>query len=41
MAMIRGTYFYTFGFCLKSTLLAQFEKGEELKKRILENFEKL
>jgi hypothetical protein len=26
---------------LKSTLLAQFEKAEELKKRIIENFEKL
>lgn len=35
------TYMRVNHFTLKTTLLQQFERGEELKKRIIENFERI
>lgn len=40
-AQNRKTYNHASKCGLKTTLLQQFEKGEELKKRIVENFERL
>lgn len=41
MPYMQMKYMHLNHITLKTTLLQQFEKGEELKKMILENFERL